>query len=79
MSAKSSDSGKRRVTLSIAENVLKLGNERAEEENRSFSNYVETLILRESTEEATNGISPDEASPDADLAHRRVVKVEDAA
>lgn len=47
MIANSSEAGKKRVSLSIGESALKHGSQRAEKENRSFSNYVETLILRD--------------------------------
>lgn len=36
-----------RKTVSLSEAVVELGERLAAEENRNFSNYVETLILRD--------------------------------
>lgn len=47
MSVNDDGSGKRRVSLSLDQQVLKIGAKLAAEDNRSFSNYVETLILRD--------------------------------
>lgn len=43
-----------RFSITLSEEIRKIGNEKAKQENRSFSNYLETLILRDlSREEET--------------------------
>lgn len=79
MSTSHVEPGKRRVSLSIGSSALEKGAVRAEEENRSFSNYVETLILRDCERPPVGKIWPEEAAPDADLSHRKVVKAPDQA
>lgn len=43
----SPDSVKKRKSVSLADEVVELGERLAKDENRTFSNYVETLILRD--------------------------------
>lgn len=43
----SETSEKDRTTITIDEKIKKVGQKLAKEENRSFSNYIETLILRD--------------------------------
>jgi predicted CopG family antitoxin len=38
---------RQRKTVTLADDVVELGERLAKEENRNFSNYVETLILRD--------------------------------
>lgn len=44
------EEGKRKVsiTLTLSQEVIDMGREKAEEDNRTLSNYVETLILKDS-------------------------------
>ena len=43
------EEGKRKVsvTLTLSQKAIDLGKEKAEADNRTLSNYVETLILRD--------------------------------
>jgi hypothetical protein len=41
---------KRRTTISIPEELLEKGETRARQANRTFSNYIETLIWRDTGE-----------------------------
>lgn len=43
------EEGKRKVsiTLTLSQDIIKIGKEKAAEDNRTLSNYVETLILKD--------------------------------
>lgn len=45
--APAAEPARQRKTLSLSDEVVELGERLAREENRNFSNYVETLILRD--------------------------------
>lgn len=45
--AVAAEPARQRKTLSLSDEVVELGERLAREENRNFSNYVETLILRD--------------------------------
>lgn len=45
--ATTTEGARHRKTVTIAEEILELGEELAAQENRSFSNFIETLILRD--------------------------------
>lgn len=42
---------KKTVTLTLSEEAIEIAKKKAEEENRSLSNYTETLLLKQEKEE----------------------------